>query len=245
VLLRIGTSCFVVTAAHNIPDMIRDDIYLFMSWDDDEKCPIPITTDQIAVSDEATLDIAAIKLLDETAAKLLRRHTPISLADVARNCQSSDGVFLIVGYPRAGTRFSEQKWNDPEPHEIETESLKFRCKRLRDGWMHDKLKYSPNIHIVVGMSQNAVSCTTGQAEVLPDHSGIQGISGCGIWLIADRRAGKRLVEFGVEDCKLVAIEHSYDEDAGRVAGTWIDVALKFLAMKFPETRAAMSLVYPH
>jgi len=67
---------------------------------------------------------------------------------------------------------------------------------------------------------------------LPDHSGIQGISGCGIWLIADRSTGKRLVEFGVEDCKLVAIEHSYDENAGRVAGTWIDVAMEFLAMNF-------------
>ncbi len=244
VLLKIGDDHFLLTAAHNIPDMVRDKIFLCMSWDEDEHAPIPITTDQIAVSDERTLDVAAIKLLPETAEKLLRRHTPLSLADLAIDCRSSDGLFLIVGYPRAGTEFFEQKWNDPYPHEIKTESLKCICKRMLDGWKHDKLQYSPEMHIVVGMSASSVSGTSGQPEVLPDHGGIQGISGCGIWFIADRNRKLPLSAFGVSDCKLVAIEHSYDEAAGRVAGTWIDVALAFLSLNFPETRPAMKLIYP-
>ena len=98
--------------------------------------------------------------------------------------------------------------------------------------------------IVVSMSQKAVSGTTGEEFALSDHSGIEGISGCGIWFIADRKKHKRLSEYGVNDCKLIAIEHSYDEAASRVAGTWVDLALAFLALNFPETREPMKLVYP-
>jgi len=168
--------------------------------------------------------IAVIQLLNDTAAKLTRRHTPLSLLSIAADCREADGVFLIVGYPRAGTEFREQKWDDPEQPEIKTESLKYVCGRKTDGWKHDGLKYSPQVHVVVGMDLNAL-LATGDATQLFSHHDIEGISGCGIWLIADRSAGKPLDDIGVEDCKLVAIEHSYDDSTGRVAGTWIDLVL--------------------
>tara|TARA_R110002095_G_scaffold73822_2_gene62915 strand:- start:1452 stop:1649 length:198 start_codon:yes stop_codon:yes gene_type:complete len=50
----------------------------------------------------------------------------------------------------------------------------------------------------------------GEETDLPDHKRVEGISGCGIWLIADSKKKKRLSEYGVNDCKLIGIEHSYD-----------------------------------
>ena len=243
VFIRIADKYYILTAAHHIDDLIANEMYLCVSLDDDNNLPIPITNDEIAISDPSTLDIAAIRLLDEIAKKLLNRHTPLTLQEMPVDCRGSDGFFLIVGYPRAGAKFAVQKWD--APHSIKTESLKFISTKRFDEWKHDKLQYSPDLHIVVDMSQKAVSGTTGEETNLPEHKGIEGISGCGIWFIADRKKKKRLSEFGVNDCKLIAIEHSYDEAASRVAGTWIDLALAFLALKFPETREPMKLIYPH
>jgi hypothetical protein len=212
-----------------------------MAWDDEEKIPIPITGDKIALTDETTLDVAAIKLLGPTADKLLKRHTPITLSDVAKDCREADGLFLIVGFPKAGMQFREQKWNDPHPHEIETESLKFVCKRSTEGWKNPAFNYSPTLHILVGMSTQAISATSGQPEELPGYEGMQGISGCGIWRVADRRSKKSLDHIGLEDCKLVAIEHRYDEKNSLVAGTWIDIGLKNLEESFPETKPVFRL----
>jgi len=212
-----------------------------VSLDDDNNLPIPITN-EIAVSDPSTLDVAAIRLTDETATKLLKRHTPLSLQEIPADCRVSDGFFLIVGYPRAGAEFIVEKWN--APHSIKTESLKFMSTRRLNEWKHDKLQYSPALHIVVGMSQSAASGTTCEEIDLPGHKGIEGISGCGIWFIANRKKNRRLSEIGVNDCKLIAIEHSYDEVANRVAGTWIDLAFALLALTFPEVQKPMKLVYP-
>ena len=243
VLLHIGNDHFILTAAHYLDAYIRDDIFIFMSWDDEEKCPIPITTDEIALTDQKTFDITAIKLLPETAAKLLKSHTPLYLADIGRDCHNSRGYYLILGYPRLGTKFVEQRWNDPHPHKPEVESLKYLCKRSADEWHHPDLQYSPTMHLVVGMSPTGSIPTNGVVEDRLDYEGINGISGCGIWLVADRRKNKPLSSYGVEDCKLVAIEHTYDEAAGRVAGTWIDLALDVIAKNFPETKLYINIIY--
>ena len=212
VLLRIGVDHFILTAAHFIHggdhvDYIDDDIFLFMSWDDDEKIPIPITSDQIALTSKETYDVAAIKLIPETAAKLLKRHTPLTLADLDKDCRNADGQFLILGFPRAGYEFVKQQFFDPEPHQPITESLKYLCLRKNDGWNGAGLKYSEDLHIVLGVYPQSVRANGDQAE-LPDHDGVQGISGCGIWLVADRRRKKPLSSYGSQDCRLVAIEHT-------------------------------------
>jgi hypothetical protein len=112
VFLRIGSDHFLLTASHDFLSYLESGIYLFMSWDDEENFFIPLATDQTATSDQATFDVATIKLSDANVAKLLKRHTPISLLDVARNSANADGLFLIVGYPRSDTEFLTQN-----PHE--------------------------------------------------------------------------------------------------------------------------------
>jgi hypothetical protein len=243
VFLRIGDDHFVLTASHGIQGAAASDTFLFMSWDDEEHCCIPLADDQIATTDQATLDVAAIKLSESNAAKLLKRHTPISLLDIARPSFTADGLFLIVGFPRAGTEFVEQS-PLAELREPILETLKYVGKRSAVRWVGEGLTYSPVMHLVLGMPRDSYRAALGQGELLPEHEGIQGISGCGIWLVADRRRKKPLDSIGASDCKLVAIEHTYDQDAGLVAGTWIDLALMVIADRFPETRPALRLVYP-
>ncbi len=248
VFLRIDNDLFILTAAHFIHgggrvDYIDDEIYLCMSWDDEEKIPIPITSDPIALTPADTYDIAVIKLIPETAAKLLKRHKPLTLGEIDRDCRNAEGQFLILGFPRAGYEFVEQHVFDPDPHQPITEPFRYLGMRRYDGWNGEGLKYSGDIHLVLDVPTASVGAT-GDLTELPVHEGIQGISGCGIWLIADKRKNKPLSAYGAEDCQLVAIEHTYDDKAGRMAGTWIDTALAIIVKNFPETKAAIRLVYP-
>lgn len=243
VLLRIGTDHFVLTASHGIREAIEAETHLFMSWDDDEHCCIPLAGDRIATTDESTVDVAVIKLSDATNVRLLKRHTPISLLDIAKPSFDADGLFLIVGYPRAGTEFVAQNPLDaPRPPLLE--ALKYMGVRSKSRWTGAGVTYSPRTHLVIGMPQDSYRAASSRGELLPDHEGIQGISGCGIWLVADRRKRKSLDSIDVSDCKLIAIEHTYDQDAGLVVGTWIGLALMLIAHRFPESRAALRLVYP-
>lgn len=241
VFLRIGTDHFVLTASHGIEEAVANGTWLVMSWDDDENFFIPLTTDQIATSDPQTIDVAAIKLSDTAATALLKRHKPISLIDTATNSENAEGQFLIVGYPRAGTDFPQQNPLEPLKEPL-LETLKYLGKKSAKPWVGKGLTYSPRLHVVLGMPRDSYRASVGTGELLPIHEEVQGISGCGIWLVADRRQRKPLTSIGLSDCKLIAIEHTYDQEAGLVAGTWIDAAMMLIARKFPETRAAIDLV---
>lgn len=243
VLLRIGDGHFILTAAHEIDRIIDEEMILGMSWDDVEKVPIQIRNTDVALTRPDQSDVAAIKLDSEVAETLLRRHVALTMADLVPNCRASRGIFLITGYPRAGVIAEEQQWNDPEPHEIVTEPLNFLCSRLDDGWKHHMLKFDPDVHLVLGMRTNAVDELGGDRE-LPDHAGIEGISGCGVWLVADERTGNTLEDISFADCKLAAIEHSWDAASGRVAATWIDIGIRIIYEAFPETQPALKLAYP-
>jgi len=243
VFLQIGCDHFVVTASHFIQDYVDKGTYLFMSWDDEEHCFIPLASDQIATSDSETLDVAVVKLSHENSEKLRKRHTPITIQNMARNSLTSDGLFLIVGYPRAGTEFPEQNPLE-ELKEPLLETLKYCAKRTTKKWTGDGLTFSSLTHILLGMSRDSYLASTGCGDLLPVHEQVQGISGCGVWLIADRRWKKSLDEICLDDCKLIAIEHTYDDKTGIVAATWIDLVLMMIAMKFPETKPAIDLVYP-
>lgn len=242
VLLQIGGDHFVLTASHFIQDYLDNGTYLFLSWNDEEHCFIPLASDKIATSDSETLDVAVVKLSQEHSVKLLKRHTPITIDNTARNSLTSDGLFLIVGYPRAGTEFRVQNPLE-ELQEPILETLKYCAKRTSKQWKGKGLAYSPLMHILLGMSQDSYNAATGCGELLPVHEQVQGISGCGVWLIADRRWKKSLDQISLDDCKLIAVEHTYDEKTGVVAGTWIDLVLMMIARQFPETRQVIDTVY--
>jgi len=134
VFLRIGDDHFLLTAAHQIAQYPDKQIFMYMSWDDDDKDTIQIPVEKFALTPEDTLDVGAMKLSPELAAKLLKSHTPLTLVDIDQDCMSAQGIFLILGYPRAGFTFIQQKWNDPHPHKPVTDPLRYCCKRKADGW---------------------------------------------------------------------------------------------------------------
>lgn len=243
ILLKVGGDHFLLTASHIVRDAAKVDAHLCMSWDDEEGCPIPLSYTRVASTDPETMDVAVIGLTAEVSEKLLRRHTPISLLDFSSDTRRSFGPFLIVGYPRAGTEFQNQNpMSKVKP--IICETLKYLGTRRINHWGRSEFKYSPLFHVIVQMQSIAISSTTGDVERLPDHAGIEGISGCGIWAVAEGRVRKPLSEVGIEDCRLIAIEHRYDDKASKVMGTWIDVVLHILEKYFPNTRSALKLEFP-
>ncbi len=235
VLLRIADEHFILTASHEIEYSINNEIYLAVGWDEDEHVPIPINRSQFFATEETDRDIAVIKLARDVAKKILIGHKPISMLDIAKRGDRATGLFLVSGYPRAWTKMAAER--------IEPRPLTFLGRRCKDEWNSaDDLNYDKNLHVVVRFSQDAIRTDNFEKVVLPYYQGIQGISGCGIWHVADFPP-KTLKSWRAESCKLAAIEHRYFERARCVAGTWIDFAIERLAEGCPEMRPALNLIY--
>lgn len=236
ILLKIADDHFLLTASHGIEYSINNEIYLAVGWDEEEQVPVPINESNFACTEETARDIAVIKLAKAEAKKILAGHTPISMLDVAKRGDRHHGFFLISGYPR--------EWTDMASARITPLPLNFLGRRCKDEWNSaDDLAYDKNLHVVVEFSQNAVGTDNFEKVVLPYHKGIQGISGCGIWHVADFPP-KALKSWRPDLCKLAAIEHRYFEKGKCVAGTWIDFAVEHLAVAWPEMQSPVNLIYP-
>jgi hypothetical protein len=94
--------------------------------------------------------------------------------------------------------------------------------------------------MVFNYNQNAVQPMTGTVDELPP---LVGISCCGIWRIGEKQ-GRRAVPKTDETLTLVAIEHGVFSRLGRVKATRIKYVLDLIGTKYPDTRHAMSLIYP-
>ena len=242
VFIKIEDRHFILTASHVINELYSNNRNLELSWDSDDHDPIPITATEFILYDSSVLDVAAFPLDDASTTKLLKRHVPISLVDVAQEHQGWNGPFLIVGYPRALTLVREQEWDEESRPAPIIKPFIYLAQRLHDGWKHDKLQYDPRLHLVVRCARESCVFFDGQQAELWDHKGMEGISGCGVWMFPDS-SNPNIETWRPEICKMVAIVHSWDDINGRLAGTWVDAALTGIVRRFPELKTAVSLRY--
>lgn len=145
----------------------------------------------------------------------------------------SDGLLLFYGYP--------EQWAGHLVTETGMVS-----KALAFSSFEDRLDpstvtgYDPQLHILLNYSSDAIQAMTGETERLPP---LQGISGCGIWQIGDKR-GRTAVPRTEDTLTLVGIQHSVYMKLNRVKATRIGYALGLILDQYPDTKEAMSLAYP-
>jgi len=238
VLLKVGDDCYILTASHDLREIVQNNIYLYAGWSQIDLIPVPIANDKILyhTSDRDVYDIAAIKLTRDVAADIMSSSKPVTLLDVADNCpDESHALYLVCGYPRA--------WLKVLPNCIESPPLHYLCRSYHgDPLAWTNLAYDPRVHLLLNFTQDAIHIQSQKHIVLPDTEGIKGISGCGVWrIIGDFPRQWR--DWKIDDVKLVGIEHTYWESKGVAAATRIQFMNQFLADSYPEVIAAMNIVY--
>jgi hypothetical protein len=234
VLLRIADRYFILTASHDLEAIIHNEIHLYVGWSESEGTPYPIADARYHLTEDSSRDIAVIALSPSSVPHILSSHDPISLREIALRIDTSPGFFAVCGYP--------QEWLSVMPDRVESSPLVF-ISRFHQGertatdfeWSFD-----PQIHGLFELTQNAVRHDN-VSVMLPPSEGMVGISGCGVWRIADWKSS---ASWNPGQCKLVAIEHRYNEKGKYVCATWIPYVVQRLVAEYPDLRPSLQIQYP-
>jgi len=230
VLYRVADQYFILTAAHNLREIVKLNIPLYVGLGD-SSLPTPIVNDTVYLTTEVDegRDIAAIRLGSEctellSKAKTFLSHSQIDLSDDGK------GQYIVFGYPMAWTSGSE--------NHITTGGLPF-LTLMYTGVYSQITFFDPNIHIALSYSTKPIEVSSNRSSELPPP---EGISGCGIWRVMDQIEG----QFSVVQPRLVALQHRWvmSESQEYLQGTWIRYALKRIIDDDPALEHSMRLVYP-
>lgn len=228
VLYRIADHHFVLTAGHQLRAILQSNIPLCVRDGNEPELGVPLIGSRFHSTEEGARDIAIIKLTDEAVDKISSRKSFLGHNKVDRSRDLSPGFYVLFGYPL--------KWS--EGRRV-PRALAFLSREYK-GEPAEGSAFDPEVHIRLHFEQDAVALPGGQGACLPD---IHGVSGCGIWRVADAsRCG--FDNWSPSEYRLVGLQHTWVRKSKYVYGTWITDCLDLVELNYPDTGAAMALVYP-
>ncbi|MCG3130815.1 MAG: hypothetical protein FLDDKLPJ_01588 [Phycisphaerae bacterium] len=241
VLYAIADRHFILTASHvgddgrTFADAINAQIPLYVSRGELDSLPVPLCGPECwfrgtEASKRSARDICAIELDLETvehlkATKAFLRHDRVGHND------DGQGWYMIVGYPRA--------WTTGCPTGVAEKPLAYFSTPYEGSFQVDSI-FDPNVHVALNFTQDGVEIKSGTGVRLPR---IHGVSGCGIWRIADPKSSA-LGGWSPKQVRLVAIQHSWNKERRFVLGTWIKYVTGRILDEHPDLNRSMNLVYP-
>jgi hypothetical protein len=215
VLLEIGDTMFILTAAH-VLDVEASDILLI--WPNRSREHIVLNSMERNLSKEKnSVDLGMVRLSGYARTRILQEREAAKLSEMDIGSMIHNALYAIFGYPKElskpegtlGDRISNAVLYPTVPHPSGFDTS------------------SDDISIELQFGFNCVD-SDGAASEMPYPGGI---SGCGIWKLSD--------EFGVptswkpENIKLVGIVHSLIGESA-LKGTRIKHVAAGIAKMYPE-----------
>lgn len=233
VLYRIADHHFILTASHYLSGIIKHNIPLYISLNAENVMPVPLAEARFHGTEQEGRDVAAILLPNDVAEELGDHRKFIAHNQITIQSDKQPGLYVFFGYPMD---WSAHLISDTD---LFSRALAFVCRQY-EGERHPTAVYHADLNILLEFDPTALNVTQNKTEVLPK---LHGISGCGIWRIADwSRRG--LQSWSPEDFCLVGIQHRWFPDLKYIQATRIAYALDLILDNYPDLEPAMSLVYP-
>lgn len=234
VLYRIGDRYFILTAAHYLESYIQYAIPLYISLNSSTKLPLPLAKAVFHTTEEDGRDVAAISLPPELASEIEPHREFLSQSEVWRHNESVPGFYVFFGYPMDWSGIVLSKT------EIHSHALAFACCEYT-GKSHSTAFYDKAVHIQLEFDCKAVNPIEETPAKIPT---IKGISGCGIWRVADW-SPHGFCRSSPAEPRLVGIQNHWFPDLKYIQGTRIGFVLSLILANYPDVKPAMNLVYPH
>lgn len=244
VLVRIAGATFILTASHDLREIVENNILLYVSWNERTELPIPLHDSRFHTTEcesqlgerDVVRDVAAIRLGESAVQDILAGgRTPLNLCDISMNQDRSPALFFMFGFPQAWFRV-EQSGPKCLPLVYGT--------GIYDGehWSESQVGYDPKVHLLLDFKRDATPAS-GQTPALPGYEGIKGVSGCGIWRVTGLHGS--FGNWKPTQCKLVAIQHRYYEKPGYLHTTWVQYGISRIFDDYPQLKSAATIVYPN
>ena len=233
ILYRIADEHFVLTAAHDLRQIIEADIPLYLSMNKPGVIPLHLGKAKFHSTEEEGRDVAAIWLPPTTAREVAKHKDFLSHNQIDLNGAESRGPFVFFGYP--------MRWSGHVASEdyVVSQALVF-ATLPHDGPRLESAHYDQKVHMVLNFTRDAINCLQGGVDTLPN---LHGISRCGIWQVGDF-IGKEIKARDEESVTLVGIQHRWFPDLNYIQATKIRFAIGFVVENYPDAQAAMKIVYP-
>ena len=232
VLYRVGGRSFILTASHDLHEIVQNNIPLCIGAADSVDLLIPLVDCQFHGTEEEGRDVAAIELTDEIVSQLSPKMQFLTHSDICLADSDSNALYVMFGYP--------EDWFSPSADSpLENEPLACVCQPYK-GSRVPNAYFDPRVHILLGFSRTAVDLADQSTHQLPR---LNGVSGCGIWKIG-KRSKDGFERWDPDRMHLVALQHRWSERRDYIKGTWIGYALALIQERYPDVSAAMNLVYP-
>ena len=233
ILYRIAGHHFVLTASHDLRQIVEANIPLHLSMNKPGIMPVPLGNAKFHSTEEEGRDIATIWLPPDTAREIAEHKDFLPHNQIDLNGAESRGPFVFFGYPM---RWSGHVVGDDY---IMSMGLVF-ASFPHAGPRLESAHYDPRIHMLLNFTREAINSLQGRVDKLPK---LHGISGCGVWQVGDM-VGNQIKPRDAESVTLVAIQHRWFPDLNYIQATRIRYALGFVVENYPDARAAMNIVYP-
>ena len=229
VLFQVGDSHFLLTASHDLKSRLKENIPLFIPAPSLDTDPIPLVNVLFRGIDECDVDVVVAELDRETVDRVSLKHRFLRLNELDVKDQQKDGLYLVCGFPQEWFRKGEI--GHPK-------AMVFFGKKYV-GELNPLSQFDPGVHLVVGYERQGCSAFSNQPALLPK---VNGMSGCGIWQILEWNP-QRIESWEPRHCKLVAIQHSWDEKRNYIKGTWVRHALSLIYHHYPQHKSALTVDY--
>lgn len=235
-LLRIADRTFVVTAAHVLKDNRRQNL-----------CVVPADSMRLVhlegtgyVIDDEALDIAIIQLLPDVAEQLDAKAF-VRLGDVSTSSNLDMCMFALFGFPIV------LSCNDNQS--IKLTKFHFVAPAY-DGSTSALGNYNPQNHILLAANRANAKSLDGTPMAFTYQGGMEapfprelgGISGCGVWKIADSPLDA--CRTTADKARLVGVETAvYHESECIKVTRWTEV-ISLIRSALPELEPAISMWRP-
>jgi hypothetical protein len=230
-LFRVANESFVVTAAHVIEIALRHGGGMGISGLKDNF--IGFTGD--AIISHESVDVSVVHLSDAVVQKL-DGCTFLTLNDVCFTTDLSQGVFTLFGFPAI--------WVKDDGGRMDMKRFQFTSPAF-EGDTSFLLGYDKKYHILVNGHLIGITESDGSQVEFTKHDGspanfpgdLGGISGCGVWKIADLPALRR-GEKG-EGPRIVGVESCVYSKPGCIRATRWAVVNGMIHERFPALRPVL------
>jgi hypothetical protein len=222
VLLRVADVSFLLSCAHVLKTAKEDDTRLLIPSGDGTPLAVLGGVDYRWTEDKR-IDLGFAVLPNEVVALIPPGKSFLRVSDLDLDPTERVGVYNITGYPIETT--------DKKKSNIDSRPLSFTTY-LHPSRLDDHLD---GITIALRFEANATGDLDGELARMPH---LKGMSGCGIWRLADMDRSDA-ESWSPDHVKLVGIEHGFVR--GAIKGSYVAPLIDMIRAEFPALRDSIDL----
>lgn len=224
VLLKIADTAFVLSCKHVLEEAAKKGAVLYTVGEEGSVL-VPLVGVRYGWVDNNDIDLGFAQLPPDTAARLPSNKQFLRIDDLWLRPADPSALYLVVGYPVALTT------PDHASKHIDSIPISFLSP------LHTKEtdRHVDGVTIALQFDANETGNADWERSRIPD---LHGISGCGIWRLADLTKPPPR-DWSPNDIKLIGIEHTWYKTS--IVGSLVRELLAILSSEFPDLRPSIDL----